>query len=324
MPLGRLRISRREKTSLDVESNLKRPVYLGMDTMSATKTDSTASTPTKTRLLGHCQICEAEQKLVKNYAGSFDLVHHGFRRPGDGFIHGDCYGVGHAAYELSCLAAITYLDQLVSKLKRVQQFIALLENREVTHLSATKVTSNGFVLVEYAVGVTNYLDWYAAIEHRLRVEKARPWPIHCEIKRMTARIESWKLAAVRTVEEKVEQERQAKALRAAERASARQVRAEKVAATKARQEALQAKRQVIMDDFRTQFLALETSWVSATRPAERIEIKQTARTLMNQLRLGKNKFFHVRELKCDDALVTLGLAQWDNRMPGQPWCEYFF
>lgn len=40
-----------------------------------------------------CQICEAKFALHNGR-----MVHHGYKRPGCGFIVGDCMGVGHAPY----------------------------------------------------------------------------------------------------------------------------------------------------------------------------------------------------------------------------------
>lgn len=56
-----------------------------------------AAAETATRHVGNCQICEGDQKLLDSR-----MVHHGYRRPGDGVIHGDCPGVGEVPYEVSC------------------------------------------------------------------------------------------------------------------------------------------------------------------------------------------------------------------------------
>lgn len=42
------------------------------------------------------------------------LVHHGYQRPGDGQIHGDCPGVGYPPYEVSCEGTQAYLAQTES------------------------------------------------------------------------------------------------------------------------------------------------------------------------------------------------------------------
>ena len=41
-----------------------------------------------------CQVCERTQALTKDGV----LVHHGYERPGHGWIVGDCFGVGHKPY----------------------------------------------------------------------------------------------------------------------------------------------------------------------------------------------------------------------------------
>ena len=53
---------------------------------------------TVTRYVGNCQICERDQKLTVD----MKMVHHGYLRPGDGEIHGDCPCVGAEPYEVSC------------------------------------------------------------------------------------------------------------------------------------------------------------------------------------------------------------------------------
>lgn len=46
---------------------------------------------------GECQICAHRQIVQKG-----NLVLHGYERPGTGMTHGQCYGYGYAAYEVSC------------------------------------------------------------------------------------------------------------------------------------------------------------------------------------------------------------------------------
>jgi hypothetical protein len=46
-----------------------------------------------TRYIGRCGVCEGDYKLL-----SGRLVHHGYRRPGHGYIVGDCFGVARLPY----------------------------------------------------------------------------------------------------------------------------------------------------------------------------------------------------------------------------------
>lgn len=50
-----------------------------------------------TKFTGTCQGCFATHSLIGGV-----LVHHGYRRPGVGYIIGDCAGVGDQPYEISC------------------------------------------------------------------------------------------------------------------------------------------------------------------------------------------------------------------------------
>jgi hypothetical protein len=58
---------------------------------------SKISQDTHNKTVGQCQICECTFAVHNGV-----LVHHGFKRPGDGQIHGDCDGVGEFPYETSC------------------------------------------------------------------------------------------------------------------------------------------------------------------------------------------------------------------------------
>ena len=63
-----------------------------------------------TRYIGNCQICEGDQKL---HVGR--MVHHGYQRPGDGAIRGDCPGVGQVPYEVSCDLVKSYKGNVAKR-----------------------------------------------------------------------------------------------------------------------------------------------------------------------------------------------------------------
>ena len=56
--------------------------------------------PTRTPVTRHFGICQA--CLGEFHVHSSKMVLHGYKRPGHGSIEGDCEGVGHPPYELSC------------------------------------------------------------------------------------------------------------------------------------------------------------------------------------------------------------------------------
>ena len=58
---------------------------------------------------GICPACFRVQKLDDNGG----LVLHGYQRPGDGYIHGSCYGVGHKPLEVSVEGTDAYLNKVL-------------------------------------------------------------------------------------------------------------------------------------------------------------------------------------------------------------------
>lgn len=81
---------------------------------------------------GTCQACFGVQS-TKNNAGALAMVHHGYRRPGVGYIIGDCAGVDHLPYELSC-------EQTKVWAGRVREFIATATARKAD-LESGKIQS---------------------------------------------------------------------------------------------------------------------------------------------------------------------------------------
>ena len=66
-----------------------------------------AALATVTLHVGVCQFCEAEHKLTTDtfpslgrFGGHHKVVHHAYRRPGDGEIHGGCAGVGRCWFSV--------------------------------------------------------------------------------------------------------------------------------------------------------------------------------------------------------------------------------
>lgn len=264
------------------------------------------TTETTTRFLGNCQLCEGDFKLADGR-----MVHHGYRRPGHGQIEGDCPGVHAEPYEVSCEQIKSHLKATERGIEEMSKTLAKYEAGEVTHFTKTSYKTSfgrlvGITTVDYSIGVTEYYTWKTEFDARkreiaytIRQEQARA-------DRYSKRIAAWTLKPIRTVEELVAEEKAAKDVRAAERAAARQARADKAAATKAKQDALKAKRQAIMDDFRTKFIALAES-------PESLESRKTeALKLAQEMAKKKYSFFYARELKCDDAFITLGLASRDK------------
>jgi hypothetical protein len=74
------------------------------------------TTKTTTRYLGTCPCCEGTVKIRKGV-----MVHHGYKRPGCGYIVGDCWGVGRTPHEVSPETAQGYLEVLVGIKARLER-----------------------------------------------------------------------------------------------------------------------------------------------------------------------------------------------------------
>ncbi len=82
--------------------------------------------------VGSCPICDRLQKLEKKRtrSGHPVMVHHGYKRPGTGYIYGDCFGVGYPPYELSAEGCEAYLVQLAEWIKRQKERVANIKARQ--------------------------------------------------------------------------------------------------------------------------------------------------------------------------------------------------
>lgn len=67
-----------------------------------------APTPVDAEPSATCQICFREQQTRAQR-----LVLHGYRRPGFGYIVGECWGVGYAPFEVSCERTKQYIEEVL-------------------------------------------------------------------------------------------------------------------------------------------------------------------------------------------------------------------
>lgn len=79
---------------------------------------------TSTRHIGFCPVCEHKIKVR-----SGKLVHHGYKRPGIGYILGDCFGVDMPPHEVSPNTAKFYLASVIEpELRAAENAVAFLED----------------------------------------------------------------------------------------------------------------------------------------------------------------------------------------------------
>lgn len=168
---------------------------------------------TVTRFLGKCPVCEGDFKLTS----SKTLVHHGFQRPGDGMIHGDCFAVHKDPYEVSCETSKKYKAKIEQGLAIAQSYLAKLESGEVTSL--LKEVSKGYgrnkvVELKTVTKESDSYDFGQLLHSAVWRTKGQISSAESEIRRMDRLITEWTPKPIRDIEERVEAERQAKAERA--------------------------------------------------------------------------------------------------------------
>ncbi len=178
---------------------------------------------TSTRFLGLCPICERDIKVRDDR-----LVHHGYRRPGDGEIHGDCFGVNYPPYELSPDAAVDYAFRvaapMVTHRERAVQYLGEPPYNPPT-LSFTVGYKFGLPIKE--AKTQDQVDRYEW-EHQLKMSRvnaanALEWAEE-DLMRLERLIAKWEPSPLREVEEEVSKKESAKAARTAELTAARETK----------------------------------------------------------------------------------------------------
>ena len=148
----------------------------------------------KTGILGMCPVCEGEFKVRDG-----KLVHHGFQRPGDGRIHGDCFAVAYEPYERSTHGCEDYKQSLVVALTSLQTRLKMLPR--ISYFCDVRPGYYTTTTHEYALGVTSLYTWSKFVESKLDEVKRSIAHVESEIARMNKRIAAWALCELREVTE---------------------------------------------------------------------------------------------------------------------------
>lgn len=256
---------------------------------------------TATRHIGNCQLCEGDFKL---HLGT--MVHHGYQRPGDGYIVGDCPGVHQLPYEVSCDAIKSHKVAVERALVGMESRLADLNEGRVTRFTKTRMIGHSrhgrLEVTEYIVGVTEPYRFQRALDMLKADVEGDIRRAKSEITRCQNRINAWTLKPIRTVEEEVEKEQAAKAERKAVKDAARAARDAKKAATAAKQEALKVKREALVEGLRTEFRTLASQPKSVERDA-------AVRTVCDKVNSKKFSWMWMFDLGIIETLVQLDLAQ---------------
>jgi len=195
--------------------------------------------PVSTRFIGFCAACERRIKVRDKR-----LVHHGYERPGHGYIVGDCYGVDRAPHELSDAVAVGFLTQVIQPTLRHWEARATFLGEEPHQpptldfaltdpenrwgpakgpLGNVKTAPRTFAQMSsnreldpalYAAGYsTNRHLWNGILKQERSKALAHLADLKREETRLTTLISTWKLLPLETVEEEMAQKREAKAAR---------------------------------------------------------------------------------------------------------------
>lgn len=84
---------------------------------------------------GVCPVCFGDYvvttaHLARDRQVTTKMVHHGYERPGHGYIVGDCHGVGFEPFELSCEGTKSWRNSLHGKLSFTNEAIRQLDIRD--------------------------------------------------------------------------------------------------------------------------------------------------------------------------------------------------
>lgn len=191
------------------------------------------TTETSTRHTGFCAACGRAIK-VRDHQGAMTLVHHGYQRPGDGQIHGDCYGVHRPPHELSPDVAQECLDDATAALERGGQMIAQLKTVTTLTVQRRKPGAHWSVTesVTLTKGETHRTGWPGspdwefeqARESALHAQDHANRQAHGEIHRLTPLVTDWTPRPLRLTEELVTAAAAAKEAEKAARQQAREDR----------------------------------------------------------------------------------------------------
>jgi len=152
---------------------------------------------TKTRHIGTCAYCGQSVKCPRG-----KLAHHGYRRPGYGYIEGSCPGTHHEPYEVSPKTAELGVNQYNHE-------VDSLKNRLREHAKATEITLKGpRSYSKERVVQKGDDDWehvHRAVENRIEGDLKQAERL---LKHYEKLVRDWKPAKTKTVEEEEAKKRE--------------------------------------------------------------------------------------------------------------------
>jgi len=263
------------------------------------------------------------------------LVHHGYKRPGWGYILGDCFAVGWQPYELSTLVCSAWRDKMRSWLEATERTLMRLQDpgletlygttswlfpQALTKATAEKYRHHWQQEAAYFQEVKLWVRHDGNDEERQLFAKWRRQYIadaerdigtaRKEIERMEKFIDSWQLDNVRTEEEQVERDKAKKAAermaKNAEKQADRDAKATKRRALDEKHDRWDKERGELIQMYRDLFTNL-------AKEPKHSGTGAAAREYWRAMQKAKNKkgylHFYEAKLEIDDVLIQLGLAK---------------
>jgi len=140
---------------------------------------------------GECQVCANRQIVQKGL-----LVLHGYERPGDGAVAGECYGRGYPPYEVSCERLRWFIDVvLIGDLGRVRAQLVELPSLPELNRQVLIGVEHGWPKYRVDVVARGAVGFDKLEEQRRRELEGRMRALEFEIQQQGRRLSAWRPAA---------------------------------------------------------------------------------------------------------------------------------
>jgi hypothetical protein len=268
--------------------------------------------PVATRYIGKCGVCEGDFKLTHSQkhpsvdSPGFRLVHHGYKRPGDGEIHGDCYAVGMPPLEISTEPTEEYLAMVEKRLQMQRDYLARLEGGEIVELRKASQWDRGTGLPIGWKTLTpaDGYEFKDELRGTIRTVRYNIQNLEREAARLDRLIQGWVRLPVRTIEEETEKKQAAAAERQAKLQAARDVRQAKRDAIDQKKAAREQEKLDLMNEYREIFNRLafdgsKAALIEASLQWQKMQKRKRKKSYLN---------FQEPDLEIDQTLMALGLA----------------
>jgi hypothetical protein len=255
-----------------------------------------------TRYLGTCPVCEGDYRLHK-----MRMVHHGYKRPGTGSIHGDCPGVGYLPYEISTEGTEHYAAGLGRTREVRQAALDRLQSGTVTKLSKVLNPRDRYAPPRFKeLTPADGYEFRRELEDRIRDLEYEIKGIDRELERCDRLISTWVERPVRTEEEDVARRAEASAARRAALDEARAARQSKRDVISAKNAERAAEKAALIQEYRDIFNELA---FRAGEPGVHREAMGHWQKMQRRKRKKAYLNFREHEMGIDEALEALKLAK---------------